>query len=364
MTPNDKELMARYIYQVIRRLPKAQRDEVRMELEELISDMYADKGSIETVLTQLGDPASFAKQYQNDRQYLIGPEYFETYLWFVKVILICTAVPILAVSLVNAFEQAPVFTSQNAAPVIVRTVMEGLAKGISDVLISCISAFGAVTLIFAAMERQKVKIEMKKAEKWSVEKLADQKKAAESRWTPSFLEPIPDKKAIISRGDSIVGIVFIVIFCVLLIAAPQLFAAFFTENGTVKTVPVFNLDQWGIILPVFVLSLLVGLADEILQLVVGCYCKLVMISNIVCGAVQIALSAVVLKVLPIWNPNFASEIQLALGDEAGSAEKFLSLWNADMVSNGLLALIVLFTFMDIGGTIYKTLRYGVSIKDR
>ena len=63
MTLNEKDYMDRYIYQVIRRLPKAQRDEVRMELEELISDMYADKGSMEAVLTQLGNPAEFAKQY-------------------------------------------------------------------------------------------------------------------------------------------------------------------------------------------------------------------------------------------------------------------------------------------------------------
>lgn len=57
MTPNEKDYMDRYIYQVIRRLPKAQREEVRMELEELISDMYADRGSMEEVLTELGDPA-------------------------------------------------------------------------------------------------------------------------------------------------------------------------------------------------------------------------------------------------------------------------------------------------------------------
>ena len=44
MTPNEKDYMDRYIYQVIHRLPKAQREEVRMELEELISDMYADRG--------------------------------------------------------------------------------------------------------------------------------------------------------------------------------------------------------------------------------------------------------------------------------------------------------------------------------
>ena len=78
MTPNEKDFMERYIYQVIRRLPKAQREEVRMELEELIGDMYMDKGAMEEVLTQLGDPAEFAKSYYNGQPYLIGPDYFET----------------------------------------------------------------------------------------------------------------------------------------------------------------------------------------------------------------------------------------------------------------------------------------------
>ena len=100
MTPNEHDYMERYIYQVIRRLPKAQREEVRMELEELIGDMYEDNGSMEDVLTQIGDPVEFAKQYQTDQQYMIGPEYYETYLWFVRVVIICTAVPIFAVSLI------------------------------------------------------------------------------------------------------------------------------------------------------------------------------------------------------------------------------------------------------------------------
>lgn len=362
MTPNEKDYMDRYIYQVIRRLPKAQRNEVRMELEELISDMYADKGSVEEVLTQLGDPAEFAKQYQNDRQYLIGPEYFETYLWFVRVVLICAAVPILIVSFVNAFSQMAAITSQNAAPAIIHAIAEGLATGISNGLLSCVSAFGVVTLIFAIMERKKVQLEMKKAEKWSVEKLSEEKRVVELRWTPKFLEPVPDKKAIISRGDSVVSIVFIVIFSVLLIFAPHFFSAIFTEGETVTTVPIFNLDQWGTILPIFVLSLFIGLVDEILRLVVGVYCKLVMISNIVCGTIQIVLNAIVLKVLPIWNPNFTADIQLALGDNAESAAKFLTYWNAEMVSNGLLFFIVAITLLEIGTTIYKTLRYGASSK--
>lgn len=230
-------------------------------------------------------------------------------------------------------------------------------------MLSCISAFGAVTLTFAIMERKKIQIEMKKAEKWSVESLSEERKIPSARWTPKILEPVPDKKAIISRGDSIVGIVFIVIFSVLLIFAPHFFAAIFTEGEAITTVPVFNLEQWGIVLPVFVISLLIGLIDEILRLIIGVYCKLVMISNILCGVIQIVLSAIVLKVLPIWNPNFVLEIEQALGANADSSANFFTYWNADMVSNGLLAFIVVITLFEIGVTIYKTLRYGVSVKN-
>ena len=154
MTPNEKDYMDRYIYQVIRRLSKAQRDEVRMELEELISDMYTDKGSMEEALTELGDPAEFAKQYQGDQRYLIGPEYFDTYLWFVKVVIVCAAIPILLISLINAIGEMPAITAQNSASVIIRAIVDGLITGITDAILSCVSAFGAVTLTFAIMERK------------------------------------------------------------------------------------------------------------------------------------------------------------------------------------------------------------------
>lgn len=356
MKPQDQELMRRYIYQVLRRVPKGRRDEARMELEELIGDMYADKGSMEETLTQLGDPAEFARQYQKGSQYLIGPEYLETYLWFVKVVLLCTGIPILAVALV----QAMVFTGQDQMSALIGGIVEGLRTGIPDALVSCVTAFGAVTLVFAVMERQKVQLEQRKVERWSLEQLTEQPKGADVRWNPRFLAPVPDKKARISRGDSIVGIVFLVILCVLLVFAPQFFAAVITEGERVQTVPVFNLERWGSILPVFVLSLLVGLADEILRLVTGCYCKLVMLSNILCGAVQIALSAVVLKGMPLWNPDFAAQLRLALGEHTDSALRFLLRWDGALVSNALLALIVLITLAEVGVTVYKTLRYGVS----
>lgn len=43
MERKDRELMERYIYAVVRRLPKEQRDEVALELTELIEDMAEEE---------------------------------------------------------------------------------------------------------------------------------------------------------------------------------------------------------------------------------------------------------------------------------------------------------------------------------
>ena len=65
MSDRDRELMERYIYQVVKRLPKDQRAEVALELRELIGDMAESGDAMEEVLTQLGDPAEFAEKYQD-----------------------------------------------------------------------------------------------------------------------------------------------------------------------------------------------------------------------------------------------------------------------------------------------------------
>ena len=77
MTPDEIELMERYIYQVTKRLPQSQRKEAAMELRELISDM-AESESVEEALTKLGAPDKFAEQYGDHARHLIGGEYYET----------------------------------------------------------------------------------------------------------------------------------------------------------------------------------------------------------------------------------------------------------------------------------------------
>ncbi len=346
MNGNDRELMERYIYQVVKRLPKEQRSEVALELQELIGDMAESGESMEKILARLGDPAEFAKKYQDTERHLIGPEYYDDYLWFLKVVLICSGIVVLVVSIIEGITGATV------------SVFASVTSGIGNLFAAGISVFGGVTLLFVVMERNKVRFERKKKE-WSVGDLAADHFAKGMNWSPRQLTPVPDKKALISRGDSIVGIVFIVLFCTILIFAPWLLSAMLVVDGEQMMIPVFNLDQWHVILPVFIFSLAIGLADEIFRLVSGYYCRAVMISNIVCSTVQVILAVLLLKVFPILNPNFASDVMLYLEQERGVMEWFAAHWNSGAVENGFLALMVFATLLEVGTTVYKTLRYGV-----
>ena len=99
MDDKDRELMDRYVYQVVRRLPKDQRDDVSMELKELIGDMAEEKGSVREALVALGDPAEFAKKYAGESRYLIGPLYIDTYWKVLKIALMCVLIAVFSITL-------------------------------------------------------------------------------------------------------------------------------------------------------------------------------------------------------------------------------------------------------------------------
>lgn len=360
MSGKEQELIDRYIYQVVRRLPRDQRGEVSLELQELIGDMLEAGGSAEDVLSKLGDPAKFAEKYQDRSHCLIGPEYYDNYVWLLRIVLTCVTATVFVVSVIQGIRDGIVLADGETAGAAIMAAGTGIANGFTGIFIAGLSAFGGVTLAFAVMERRKIRFEMKKEKNWTVSDLGDNFTGKQKVWTPGNLSPIPHKKAMISRGDSIVGIVFIMIFGVLLIFAPQFFGAVFPDGEVVRTIPVFNLDQWDIILPLFILSLAIGLADEVLHLVVGHYCRLVMISSIVTGGLQMILLFLLLKAFPLWNPGFATELELYLGGQDGTGlNEIITRWNGDFVSNCFLAFGLMITLLEVGSTVYRTLRYGI-----
>ncbi len=358
MTDREQEMMERYIYQVTRRLPGDQRKETALELQELIGDMMEEKEmSVEEVLTKLGDPALLAERYQDITHCLIGPEYYDIYLWFVKVVLLCSAIPVLIAEIADIIRgEGAAYEFAGQANTVV-SVIYGIVSVVPEVLTAGLTAFGAVTLVFVIMERQKVKLEKKQERAWQVSDLGEPAKRKRTGWTPGELTPVPDPKARISRGDCIVEIVFTVIFCVLLIFAPHFFSAVCREGEKVVFIPIFNLEQWKVVLPLFVLCLFVGLADNVVRLAVGIYGKAVLISSLICNGISLVLAVILLKVLPFWNPDFGKELAGYAGRKE-EALRFLTRWDGSTASDILLAVILFAILLDVGTVVYKTLRYG------
>lgn len=351
---NDKELIERYIYQVVRRLPKGQRDEVSLELQELISDMAEEEGSVEAALVRLGDPAEFAKKYMDDSRHLIGPAYYDTYLMVLKIALLCAVIGIFVISLSAGIVDRLIWRGDLEFGSVVIAISKGFAIAIGNAFSAAFGVFGIVTFVFATLERQKVDLdsisEKGKTSKHATDDQSTEKKAG---WSPKCLTPVPQKNALIGKGESIANIVGIVIFAILIIFAPQ-YIALYSIDKEVVMVPLFNLDKWNTILPFILISLFAGLADEILRLVVGRYNLKVMFSNIITGGIQIVFSAIILKVLPLWNPDLLHDVCSVF-----NAGKCVESFDISRASNIILTVFIIVTLIEMISTVYKTLRYGL-----
>lgn len=357
MEEQEKDLMERYIYEVIRRVPKAQRDEIRLELQELIGDMCEQEGmTMEAILLKLGDPAEFAKRYREEPGHLIGPEYYDNYIWVMKIVLICVILSSLVSSVVNGL--AVPDPSEDFIKGTMDWVVNRIPELIGGSLISFLSAFGSVTLIFAIFERCKVKVTLKEQKEWKVDHLMEHAVPA-SRWTPGRLAPVPDKRALISRGESLASLVFLLLFGGIMILAPRLFGAYVLDGDKlIRIIPVFNLEIWGTILPILILNLLVSFADEMVRLITGCYCRLVMICKIIDDVIELFLVFLLLRVLPLFNPDFIEEVSAVFGYRPSSRADLMYYWGSDLFNNVIFAIFCAILLLDMGTTIYKTLRYG------
>jgi hypothetical protein len=162
-----KDVTERYIYQVARRLPVSQREEIKKELNGLIEDMLLGHGEnpgkedIDAVLTELGRPSELADKYRDVKQHLIGPEYFALYTFVLKIVLGATALG-MTIALAVGFATSPP-----------ANIGIGIGEFISSMVMALVQAFAWLTLGFALAERyNKKKI-----------------KFPDDHWKPSDLPP-------------------------------------------------------------------------------------------------------------------------------------------------------------------------------
>lgn len=183
-------LVERYIYDVVHRLPENERDEVRRELESNIADMLPDNPSeddIIAVLSSLGAPSKLSVEYRQKPCYLISPAVYDSYILVLKKVML-----IVALAVGCAMVLAEMLNFQEAETIgtlisrIISSAISGAVQGV------CAAAFW-VTVGFVIAERRGL--------------------YKEKAWTVNNLPDLPDKKGVsLSRSSIIVSMALNVFF--------------------------------------------------------------------------------------------------------------------------------------------------------
>jgi hypothetical protein len=169
------KLIDLYIYEVTRRLPEKNREDIALELQSTIEDMLPaepTEDEVKRVLVQLGNPAVMASGYLDRPMHLIGPKYFDVYVSLLKIVL-----PIaMIVAFISLFgETIATMSSEKTLPTIILTI---IGQGIWQLLSTAMQAAFWITVVFVVIER--------------TEKAADQIPVTMNfkKWTPEDLKNV------------------------------------------------------------------------------------------------------------------------------------------------------------------------------
>jgi len=295
MKVDRKNLVERYIFDVVRRLPGKQRADIEQELRGLIDDMLTartggmmpGKEDIEAVLGELGRPGELAAKYRGTERFLIGPDYFDIYWLIVRIVMAATAFGITVAMIVGNITVPP----QNV----------GLAIGqfFLDLFLGVVQAFAWVTVIFALIQRF--------AGKGSAEKM---KEEFRETWKPADLPDLPAAKTRIGVGEPVVGIVFGVIGIVILTIIPHLIGVY-VATDPVTIIPIFDLDVWQKMLPLIVIICSLGIIKEVARLISGRYTLKLAAAVTVIDIATIILVISVFLPSAIWNGDLIPSLRAA-----------------------------------------------------
>lgn len=334
-----KDLENRYIYAVTSYLPKKGREDIELELRSLIEDMLEERckevppteEDVKAVLAELGPPAELAGKYSPDKQQaLIGPAYMPYYRLVLKIVLITAFVGLTTAGLLNI-----VFFKEQA---VYLEVLSWLGNCVGGLL----SAFGAVTLVFAIMQYKAVNIE-----DWENEN---------SQFFDN-LPPVPEKKERISRSESVVSIVLGMIFTGIVLFIPQLFGGFYI-NG--KFIPLLDAqvmqNRWVLVVLVAVLSIIY----ESVKLYYGRYTMRLGFASVILNLTGLALTVALFADGKIFATGLTEGLAAVTGWQYGQMPMMI-FENMHLL---ILFCIVLAFVVEIITDVYKGFLYAGRHKEQ
>ena len=328
MVKND--LIERYIYAVTKHMKADLKKDVSAGLETIIQDMLEERcgdvmsteRDIRVVLTELGTPAELASKYKSETQdCLIGQPYYNLYVYVLKIVTACVIGGMLLAQIMAAV------TSHTIWYIAIFRIIGGIFGGV-------LTGFAFVTLLFAFFYKRGIK----------VEGLND---------GIDNLPPVPQKTNQISKADSIVGIIFSVIFTLVFLVCPQIICIAFVKNGVSVYEPLFNLEYirqtWYLILAFGIL----GIAKESVKLIDGSYTQRVMIVTIITNLIDGLLTFIWLLNGRIMNSAFFDGVEQLFGENAEMIPRIFIHFN-----KLFLAIIIFALAINCIETVVKSVKYS------
>lgn len=328
MVKND--LIERYIYAVTKHMKADLKKDVSAELETIIQDMLEERcgdvmsteHDIRVVLTELGTPAELASKYKSETQdCLIGQPYYNLYVYVLKIVTACVIGGMLLAQIMAAV------TSHTIWYIAIFRIIGGIFGGV-------LTGFAFVTLLFAFFYKRGIKVE-------GLSNGIDN------------LPPVPQKTNQISKADSIIGIIFSVIFTLVFLVCPQIICIAFVKNGVSVYEPLFNLEYirqtWYLILAFGIL----GIAKESVKLIDGSYTQRVMIVTIITNLIDGLLTFIWLLNGRIMNSAFFDGVEQLFGENAEIIPKIFMHFN-----KLFLAIIIFALAINCIETVVKSVKYS------
>ncbi len=329
MERTNNNLIERYVYDVARRLPEKDREDVKKELRANIYDMLpegASEDAVKKVLYELGSPVSLAEKYRTRPRYLISPAYFDEYVSVLKWVVPLVGVLVMLIGFaVGAFDAAKTETTHIAF------VISGImSKGISMGVFAAFQALVWTTIGFVIAEHSGEK----------------KPKIGEHGWRIEDLPEVQSAKAGIPLSEGIAELVLSVVFSIfaLLFCTGRLPFAMIFAQGDMVFYNIFSQSFLNMLVPFILVSLLLSVVQAVAKIKDRRWSVLVCASVVVKKLVDMALTLYLIN-----QPNILSTEFHGFLADTGVLQALPNV-------NGTNVLVIAFSVLIIIGAIAETIK--------
>jgi len=281
-------MIERYIYAVVKELPRNVREEKSAELRRMISNKVrkmdnhlTEEEKIIHVLKELGPPKKLVTQYREKERYLIGPKYFERYLSILRLVLISIFV---GLTIIHGF----------SIIVSVNSFSEVISGYVGPLLFALLQGIAWVTGIFALLEYNEVSLDRNTSEK---------------PWSPKQLPPVPKEKARISRSSSIITVIISTVFVTLFFFSPESIGIYYFIGNTMEFIPLFNLHELSLFRIFIFISFTLTIFGEVIKIFKGRWTRNLSIIVTALNIFSALLVILAIRNSDIWNDEIVVRIE-------------------------------------------------------